>query len=120
MIDRIKRESSKWCPLYVLPRNKKKAFAALANKDMTVYLPSGRQLVQWSSQKTWTDELCLKPRFFVRFKQRDQAESLKAEGYLVSCLPRQPLTRRWKALTVPTLFHWRPCMWIKSTILRPM
>lgn len=70
----------KWFPVYTNPRAEKKAFEALKNKGIEVYLPLQRQLKQWSDRKKWVDEPFLKSYLFVRIREHEQTEVLMTKG----------------------------------------
>ena len=70
----------KWYPVYTLPRNEKKANAALSSKGVETYLPLRRQLKQWSDRKKWVDEPFITSYLFVRIPAQAQREVLNTRG----------------------------------------
>jgi len=70
----------KWYPVYTNPRAEKKAYAALADKGVEVYLPLQRRLKQWSDRKKWVEEPLIKSYLFVRIAENAQAEVLMTKG----------------------------------------
>src|ERR1700743_2014633 len=71
---------NKWYPVYTHARAEKKAFRALVDKGIEVYLPLHRQLKQWSDRKKWVDEPLIKSYLFVRVKESEQTEVLMTKG----------------------------------------
>jgi transcription antitermination factor NusG len=80
MNNRQTKEHVKWYPVYTLPRNEKKAHAALVGKDIESYLPLRRQLKQWSDRKKWIEEPFIKSYLFVRIEEHQQADVLMTKG----------------------------------------
>lgn len=70
----------KWYPVYTHARAEKKAFQALTNKGIEVYLPLHRQLKQWSDRKKWVEEPFLKSYLFVRITEFEQTEVTMTKG----------------------------------------
>ena len=71
---------AKWYPVYTHPRAEKKAFEALNNKGIEVYLPLQRRLKQWSDRKKWVNEPFIKSYIFVRIREHEQTEVLMTKG----------------------------------------
>ena len=71
---------NKWYPVYTNPRAEKKAYEALMNKGINVYLPLHRQLKQWSDRRKWVEEPFLKSYLFVNIAEQEQAEVLMTKG----------------------------------------
>jgi transcription antitermination factor NusG len=80
MNNRQTKEHVKWYPVYTLPRNEKKAHAALVGKDIESYLPLRRQLKQWSDRKKWIEEPFIKSYLFVRIEEHQQVDVLMTKG----------------------------------------
>jgi transcriptional antiterminator RfaH len=70
----------KWYPVYTNPRAEKKAYAALLEKGIEVYLPLHRRLKQWSDRKKWVEEPLIKSYLFVRIADNTLAEVLMTKG----------------------------------------
>ncbi|PWK79853.1 transcription antitermination factor NusG [Mucilaginibacter oryzae] len=71
---------NKWYPVYTNPRAEKKAYEALLNKGIKVYLPLRRQLKQWADRKKWVEEPLIKSYLFVNITEFEQAEVLMTKG----------------------------------------
>ena len=80
MNNRQANENVRWYPVYTLPRNEKKAYAALISKGIETYLPLRRQLKQWSDRKKWIDEPFIKSYLFVQIQEHKQTEVLMTKG----------------------------------------
>ena len=70
----------KWYPVYTNPRAEKKAYSALLEKGIEVYLPLSRRLKQWSDRKKWVEEPLLKSYLFVRIAYNDRESVLMTRG----------------------------------------
>ncbi len=70
----------KWYPVCTLPRAEKKAYQALDNKGLQVYLPLHRQQKQWSDRKKWVEEPLIKSYLFVHINELEKTEVLMTKG----------------------------------------
>ena len=70
----------KWYPVCTMPRAEKKAYQALINKGLQVYLPLHRQQKQWSDRKKWVEEPLIKSYLFVNINEHEKTEVLMTKG----------------------------------------
>ncbi len=82
MVLKLQADTYDWSPVYTHPRAEKKAYQALVNKGITVYLPLHRQLKQWSDRKKWVEEPLIKSYLFVHIKKSEQTEVLMTKGII--------------------------------------
>lgn len=76
----VKNLPRKWYPVSTLPRAEKKAYQALLNKGIEVYLPLHKQLKQWSDRKKWIEAPLIPSYLFVRITEAERAEVLMTRG----------------------------------------
>lgn len=69
-----------WYPIYTNPRAEKKAFEALEQKGLTVYLPLHKQLRQWSDRKKWVEMPLIPSYLFVQITPSQMADVLMCKG----------------------------------------
>lgn len=73
-------DTIKWYPVYTNSRAEKKAYQALVNKGINVYLPLHKTLKQWSDRKKWVEEPLIKSYLFVQISPQQQADVLMTKG----------------------------------------
>ena len=69
-----------WYPIYTNPRAEKRAYEALVQKNITVYLPLHKQLRQWSDRKKWVEMPLIPSYLFVQITVNQMADVLMCQG----------------------------------------
>lgn len=69
-----------WYPVYTKARAEKKAFDALTQKGILVYLPLHKQLRQWSDRKKWVEMPLIPSYLFVKISAGQMADVLMCNG----------------------------------------
>lgn len=69
-----------WYPVYTNPRAEKMAALALEQKKIQVYLPTQKQLRQWSDRKKWVETPLIPSYLFVQISESQHAEVLMCRG----------------------------------------
>ncbi|MBD1392909.1 UpxY family transcription antiterminator [Mucilaginibacter glaciei] len=73
-------DKTKWYPVYTHSRAEKKAYEALIDKGIEVYLPLQRTLKQWSDRKKWVEEPLIKSYIFVKIEENAKTQVLMTKG----------------------------------------
>lgn len=69
-----------WYALYTKPRNEKKVYEQLIQKEVNTFLPTIKSLRQWKDRRTWVEMPLFNGYVFVNIDLKDKLYTLKTVG----------------------------------------